>query len=146
MKDINYPLRKSTLNLLSGMVYNSIAVPVYYSELPSELNPPFYIVFGSISSNDTSTKTSSDTSTLIQVKIFTQKDTKNAGRAADDIAGMVFNRLYPAPYFKTSIPGFQVLKVRLVSDNTQEIQMSAQLKYIDRTLVFSYTVFHSADV
>lgn len=142
MKDANKPLRKKYFALLSAITYNGEAVPVYYGEAPASSHPDNYIVFRPVAGNDESTKQTADTTNTMQVTVFTKKDLNNAGNACDDICGSVFSVIMPTPAFNIDLDGFQVISTRLASDNTQEISMSAQLKYIDRTLTFSHKIYH----
>jgi hypothetical protein len=143
MKDINKQLRKAYYDALQGITYNSQPVPVHYNEIPTDDYPEFYIVFSGINSTDNSTKHSSDTSTNIQVGIYTQKDVSNTGDAADVIAEQVFANIYPNPDFRLTVAGAQVLNTQLVTDRTTEVSMSNQLKLVDRILVFSHRIYHN---
>jgi hypothetical protein len=142
MKDVNYPLRTAYKIALQGIVYDSDPVAIYAGEAPPNNEQKYYIVFGSITNNDISTKQTSDTQTQIRVTIFTRADGSNSGKAVDFIAGQVFEKVYDVPTFNLSVSGFQVIDTKLASDNTQEWENNAQLKLVDRTLVFSHNIFH----
>ena len=95
MKDSNYPLRKSYYSALTGITYDSNTVPVYYLQAPDDIAASNYIVFGGVSNNDLSTKSSADTDSLMRVTIHTFKEKYNDGKEADFIAGSVLERIYP---------------------------------------------------
>jgi len=142
MNEINRPLRKAYYAALSAITYGGDSVPVYYSELPANVHPDNYIIFRPVSNTDESTKQSADTSSSMQVTVFTKKDLNNAGNACDDICGSVLNAIMPTPGYNITVDDFQVIHTRLTSDLTQEVSMSAQLKYIDRIMVFTHLIYH----
>lgn len=144
MIDVNIPLRKAYLTALSGITYNSIAVPVYYSYLPDGLTPDNYIIFGSVTNNAAGTFTTQDTFSTMRVTVFTTANKNNDGNAADVIAGEILTRLHATPSFNLSLPDgtpLQVTGTILESDTTQEWTMQAARIYIDRIMIFRHTIF-----
>ena len=143
MRDSNYPLRKAYITALTGLTYNSVAVPVAYQELPNNISPANYIILNSVSSNDVSAKHLSDTSTSIQVTIHTFSDQYNSGKAADDIASLVLQAIYPnrQTHLDLSADNMQCVTTELAGDNTQDYSPQANRKYIDRILTFRHRIF-----
>lgn len=144
MKSVNYSLRKAYNTALSGITYNSVDVPVYYKKLPDYLTPDNYIIFDGVSNNDISTLHTSDTSTSIRVSIYTRNEKSNSGKACDDIAGIVLQRIYPNNQFvlDLSADGFQIISTKLGADNQNDWTTLSQLEYIDRFLVFTHNIYH----
>lgn len=144
MRSVNYPLRKAYVAALAGITYNGENVEVFYQQAPDTVTDKNYIILNAISGNDVSTMHSSDTQNPISVGIYTQADKYNPGKAADDIADIVFQRIYPNKQFNLdlSADNFQITSTRLARDNTNNWTMEGQKSYIDRTLIFSHTIFH----
>lgn len=142
MKDINASLQKSYYTALNGIVYNDAAVPIYYMTAPDDLVVDNYIIFGGVTNNDISTKGSSDTNTLMRVTIHTKSNKYNSGQAANNIAGQVFDRIYPNPQFVLSLDGFQMYSTELHSDLTQDYSIKNSVSFIDRILIFRHKIFH----
>lgn len=142
MKDTSFPLRKAYETALSSITYNSEAVPCYYAELPFDQHPNYYIIFQPTSNTEDSTKQTHDTVSQMQVSIFTKKDLYNSGDACDTIAGSVLNAIMPTPGFNIEVDGFQVMNTKISSDIASEISMNAQVKFKDRTIIFSHLLYH----
>lgn len=144
MKDVNYPLRKAYVAALAGITYNSVAIGVYYPEIPESLDPLVAIVLSSVSNNDVSTKESADTSTSIQVTIRTYNTKYNDGRAADTIGGTILTRIYPnkQAVLDLSSDGLQMVSTELVQDFVQDYGIQNDRKYIDRIMVFKHWIYH----
>lgn len=135
MKDVNWPLRQAYTTALNG-----IDVPVYYQSAPSSYTAN-YIVFRSITSNDTSTKNSSDTLTNITVEIHTHGNGSNSGRICDALADEIFNRIYSIPQATLSLLGMQMVSTRLVSDTTNNVLLQGNRTYISRFITFRHNIF-----
>lgn len=144
MRSVNYALRKAYNTALSGITYNSAEVPVYYKKLPDNLSPDNYIIFDGISNADISTLHTSDTSTSIRVSIYTRNEKSNNGKACDDIADIVMQRIYPTRQFvlNLSSDNFQMVSTKLTGDNQNDWTQQSQLEYVDRFLTFTHNIFH----
>jgi len=138
MKDINYPLRKAYFAALQAT-----GLPVYYQQLPNNINPENYIVFRSINSNDASTKNSSDTLTTITVEIHTLKDIMNPGLDADNIAGQVYTYIYAISQFVLAMDAMQMVSTEMSNDTVQNFQLNNQQAYISRFITFRHNIFVS---
>lgn len=142
MKDVNAAIQKSYYTALTGITYNSVAVPVYYMTAPDDLNVDNYIVFGGVTNNDISTKGSSDTNTLMRVTIHTKSNKYNSGQAANSIAGQVFASIYPTSQSVLTLEGFQMYSTELHSDLTQDYSIQNSVSFIDRILIFRHKIYH----
>lgn len=142
MKDINAALQKAYFTALTGITYNSVAVPVYYMTAPDDLTADNYIIFGGVTNNDISTKGSSDTNSLMRVTIHTKSNKYNSGKAANDIAGQVFERIYPNPQSVLTLEGLQMYSTELHSDITQDYSIKNSVSFIDRILIFRHKIYH----
>lgn len=144
MKDVNYPLRKAYYSLLSGITYNSVAVPVYYQKCPNDIAAANYIVFGGVSSNDLSSKYKADTETTIRVTVHTHQQIYNSGEAADSIAGSILLAIYPDPQTKPdlSADSLQLVDTLLANDFTLDYNLFNTREYVDRILTFRHRIFH----
>lgn len=144
MKDVNYPLRKAYYTLLSGITYDSVAVPCYYQKAPNDIAANNYIVFGGINNNDSSTQHKADTDTSINVTIHTYQQVYNSGEAADAIAGTILSLIYPdkQTHFDMSDDTLQNVTTTLTNDFTQFYNILGSREYIDRILTFRHHIFH----
>lgn len=144
MKDVNYPCMKSYLLALTGISYNSTNVPVFFGTVPDNIAPENYIVFGSISNVDASSKTCSETFTSMRVTIHTFDMKYNTGKAAAAIAGEVFTRIYDTPNatIDLSPDNMQCISTELTQDVTQDYGQVNSRVYLDRILIFRHKIFH----
>lgn len=144
MKDVAYPMQKAYLLALTGISYNSTNVPIYFGIVPDHIAPENYIVFGSISNTDNSTLQSADTFTSMRVTIHTFDMKYNTGKAAADIAGQVFARIYPTPQsvLDLSADTLQMVDTELTQDITQDYGQQNSRVYLDRILIFRHQIFH----
>lgn len=152
MKDANSQIQKAYFAALSGISYNGVAVPVFYMITPDNLAADNYIIFGSVSNTDISTKGSADTSTLMRVAIHTKSNKYNPGKAVNFIAGEVFNRIYPNSQATLPLDGIQMLSTEITSDITQDYLLKntvnsvdrtqISVSFIDRTIIFKHIIFH----
>ena len=140
MRDINLPLRRAYYRALQAT-----NLPVYYQFLPNNINPDNYIVFRGINSNDTSTKSSSNTLTSVIVEIHTVKDVANPGIDADNIANDVYTFIYAISMFVLPVDGVQMVSTRLSNDTVQDFQISSQKNYISRFITFEHNIFQNAE-
>lgn len=144
MLDVNYPCQKSYLIALTGISYNSVAVPVYYQEIPDNVSPDNYIIYDGIVNTDASTFHSADTFTSMRVSIHTFQMKYNTGRAAAFIGGEVFSRIYPTKQaiIDLSPDGLQCVSTELTQDITQQLFHQTSKVYIDRILIFRHRIYH----
>lgn len=136
MRDINEPLRIAYAAALS-----QISVPVYYNTLPSNVTPASYVIFRSITNNDTSTKNSFDTSTTITVEIHTKNSPGNSGLSADRIADEVLQVIYPGQQANLNLSRGQVLSTQVANDVTNDYSISGQFAYVTRIITFRHQIF-----
>jgi hypothetical protein len=140
----NLALKKAYFGVLKNIVYQGENVPVFYGQIPSTVKPGIYISFSGIRNTDASNKTSSTTSTSVNVSIYTNSTKYNDGVAVDAVANEVLNRLYKNPQFHLHIDSFfQVITTQLTSDNTNDFSQNNQLVYIDRILTLTHTIFQN---
>lgn len=143
MRDINTAILKAYYNALTGITYNATPIPVYSGILPDNINPNNYVIFGEVSNNDLSTKSSADTNTLMRVNIHTYSEKYNSPIIANSIAGQVFDRVYQNSQFNLPIDdNFQIYSTELVSDSTNVLTLDAGRAYIDRIIIFRHRILH----
>ena len=142
MIDPNYPTRKAVYSLLTGITYNSVAVPVYYLEAPTTNTAANYIVINGISGNDLRNMNKNATSNLFSVTIYTHQLNTNAGLAKDVIASEVLTRIYPTPSatLDLSADNLQNTLIELSGDREDDYMIRGAEKYIDRTLTFRFHI------
>lgn len=142
MKDVNQALRKAYVTALNNIFHDNKQVRVFYQQAPKEITDKNYITFGGISSNDISTKQTSDTQTSMEVKIFTYENGYNNGDAADLIADQVIQAIYPKPTSTLTLEGtVQMVSTEMTGDSVQAWTQEGQRVYVDRTLIFRHRLF-----
>lgn len=146
MKDSNLSLRKAYVAKLTtpAIVYGGNPVPVWYGEVPSDVEEKNYIVIGQLNNNDVSTHTTNDTNTTIRVTIHTYDNKYNNGDAADAIAGEILQRISPADksQLDLSADSLQCATTEVSNDFLQDYSVQGARKYIDRVLNFRHYIFH----
>lgn len=143
MRDVNYPIRKIYYAALSTISYNGTPVKSFYQKAPDDIADNFYIVYGAISNNDTSAKHKFATDTSMQVTIHTYAQKYNDGRAADEIAGLVFDAIYPDDGVIPDMSGdnLQLLTTKLTNDTIIPYTLNNSREYLDRVLTFQHSIF-----
>lgn len=144
MKSINYQLRVKYVEALDGMVVNTLAIPVYYMQLPESANDNNYILLVNPANSNASTKNSSDTNTTMQVQIHTWAENGNAGKMADDIANEVYQQIYPNSQFNLDLSGYglQMVSTTMISDNVNTISDEGNREFITRIINFEHNIYH----
>lgn len=144
MKSVNFALRKAYISLFSSIELNSLPVPVYYLQAPEEEQSNAYILLVSPSNTSISTKQSHDTNTSMQVQIHTWQENGNAGKEADDLAHLIYQALIPNPtsVIDLTADGFQVVSMKMESDNVQTISGHGNREFVTRIINFSHNIFH----
>lgn len=143
MRDVNFPIRKIYYSALSGLSYNGTLLKSFYQRAPDNIQDPFYIVFGAISNNDVSAKHKFATETSMQVTIHTFAQKYNDGRAADEIAGLVFDAIYPDDGVITdmSADNLQLITTKLTNDTIIPYTLNNSREYLDRVLTFQHNIY-----
>ncbi len=136
MRDINEPIRVAYLAALTQID----GMEVYYQSLPNNLNPDNYLVFRSINSTDTSSKSSSRVDLNITVEIHTKNNIANPGLTADNIADQIFNLVYPDKQTNLTLSRGQILWTQIANDRTLDYTLRNQSGYIDRFLTFRHGI------
>lgn len=144
MTDVNTPLIKAYYEALAGNVTypgSSSVVSVYEGEEPDNLQDKAYIVIGDVVSRDASTKSSSDTSTSIQVGIYTWENKYNTSLIVNDIAAQVYQLLKPTPNAVLQVDGMQMINMYVSNDRAERLGVLAGRKYINRIIIFQQDLF-----
>ena len=136
MTDVNTPLEKAYYAALKDLT-----TYVYNGQLPDNISPDEYIIFRSITSNDQSTKNSSDTLTSVTIEIHTVKDKINQTVEGNSLAAKVFQAIYPNPQFNLTLDGIKMINTKLSNDRTDEYRMSNQKCFISRYITFEHLIF-----
>jgi hypothetical protein len=136
MRDINEPIRVAYATALSQVP----DMGVYYQACPSNLNPDNYIVFRSLTSNDSSTKDSARVSLNITVEIHTKQNVTNRGLNPDRIADAIFQLVYPHKHTNLTLSRGRILWTRVSQDVVQDFRQGNQFGYISRYLTFQHEI------
>ena len=145
MKSVNKALRQAYKSALSTLTYNGGTVPVYYLAAPESETGQYYITLNQPANVDTSTKSTSDTRTSIQVQIHTWAHGANDGEVADAIANSVFSLVYSTPTTVLDLSSYdlQMVSTRLDNDLVNEISGIGQRVFVTRILTFAHLIHHN---
>jgi hypothetical protein len=141
MKDINLALRKAYYKAMEPIRNENI--PVHYGYLPENVNLESYIIFSHVSNVDSSTKSSSDNTHIMQIAIHTANKLGNTGFDCDTLANKIFEIFYNTTQAKLdlSASNLQMLSTELYSDQTQDFNDSAGNTFNTRILQFKHEVY-----
>lgn len=136
MKDINNPLIKAYYDAIVPLGY-----PTYEGEEPDNELAKIYVVISDVSSNDTSTKSSSDVSANIQVTINSWELKYNNSKALNTAAGLILEAIKPDSNAVLTIPGMQMLNLRHTDGPGVNYGKLAGRVYISRQIIFTQDIF-----
>lgn len=137
MRDVNNPLIKAYYDAILPLGY-----PVYEGEEPDNTTAEMYIVISDVSSNDTSTKSSSDVNAQIQVTINSRKVKYNNSKDLNIVAGEVLEAIKPTSnsVLNLSASGMEMLNLTH-TDRTQNYGKLAGSVFISRQIIFTQDIF-----
>lgn len=142
MIDINIPLRTAYITALTGLQYNTTSVPVYYQNAPSRDDLKYYVIMSPVVSIGNGDKGFNQTATTMQLSITTWEEQYNDGLAADTIAGLILNIIYPTPQARLVLSAGYNTQIELISDNTTQFKRQDQRNYINRILLFRHQILN----
>jgi hypothetical protein len=142
MKDVNLPLRKAYYTMLTGIIYNSASIPVYYAFKPADKVHPYWVIFGNITTVDESTMNSQGVAKSVQVTVHTEGVAVNDGVAADEIAGKILEAIKSTPQSGLIMneTGLQMVSTEVTGDRTENWGEVGQYVLIDRVLTFTNSI------
>lgn len=137
MKDVNNPLLKAYYSVLSALY------PTYEGEEPDDVADKMYIVLSDVSSSDFSTKTSTGTTSQIQVTINSWALKYNNSKALNNAAGAVLTALKPTPnaVLDMSADNIQMTNLSISTDRVLNYGKLAGRVYISRQIIFNQNLF-----
>jgi mannose/fructose/N-acetylgalactosamine-specific phosphotransferase system component IIB len=138
VKDINNTLIKAYYDALKPLGY-----PVYEGEEPDDTLDKMYIVISDVTSNDTSTKNSTDVNAQIQITINSWELKYNNSKSLNIAAGDVLTAIKPTPnaVLDLSVGGMQMMNLNVQNDNLQNYGKLAGRVYISRNIIFQQDIF-----
>ena len=138
MKDINSSLLQAYYEVI-----NNLNIPCYEGEEPDNVKDKIYAVIGNISSNETSTKNSSDIQATIQVTVNSWDMIYNNSKSLNLAINSILEAIKPnsKSVLDLSSYGLQMLNLSVLSDSEQEYGRLVDRMYISRVLVFKQDIF-----
>lgn len=138
MRDVNNPLIKAYYQAIEPLGY-----PVFEGEEPDDILDKIYIVISDVSSNDTSTKNSSDVNANIQITINSWELKYNNSKALNTVAGLILTAIKPTPnaVLDLSASNLQMMNLNVQNDVVQNYGKLAGRVYISRNIIFSQDIF-----
>jgi hypothetical protein len=138
MKDINSSLLQAYYEVI-----NNLNIPCYEGEEPDNVKDKIYAVIGNISSNETSTKNSSDIQATIQITVNSWDTKYNNSKSLNLAINSILEAIKPnsKSVLDLSSYGLQMLNLSVQSDSEQEYGRLVDRMYISRVLVFKQDIF-----
>ena len=145
MRDINTPLQKTYYDALNGNVVNNAAqvVKVYEDQEPDGEDAEQYIVITGRTSNDTSTKSSTDVSAQLQITVNTRRRKYNNRKELNYICGQILEIIKPTPNAVLDMESFNIQMMNLSLDSDTELDYGtlAEQAFVSRNLIFQQDLF-----
>lgn len=137
MKDINNSLVKAYYDAISPLY------PTYEGEEPDDVEDKLYVVVSDVTSNETSTKNSSDVSAQIQITINSWEISYNNSKALNTATGVILEAIKPDSnaVLDLSASGMQMLNLSVQNDRVQPYGKFAGRVYISRQIIFQQDIF-----
>ena len=107
MKDIGASIKTIYSTLLSGITYNSVAVPLYTEE-PFETTPDNYIVLLSTDQNENNNDQRFANEVVQTIDIVTKENMRNSRTAVDAISNSVLQALLPSSFVYREDSDFEI--------------------------------------
>lgn len=138
MRDINNSLIKAYYQAIQPLGY-----PVFEGEEPDDTLDKIYIVISDVTSNDTSTKNSSDVNASIQITINSWENKYNNSKSLNTVAGLILTVIKPTPnaVLDLSASNLQMMNLNVQNDVVQNYGKLAGRVYISRNIIFSQDIF-----
>jgi hypothetical protein len=116
---------------------------IFREYVPNDLGGDAYVLISAINNNGSGTLQSDDTTTSVQVAIYTKSTTDNSGDTMQDIATAVYNTIKPSVINQLTLAGVQVLTTELSNDVSQSPLDTGSMMFINRFITFTHKIFHS---
>jgi hypothetical protein len=142
MNSINAQLRDAYVTLLTGINLSGVVVPIYYQQAPTGTNPDTMVLIASIYSSGFNDMDTNYLRTSVQLQVVTKREQNNSGADADDLAGQIFQRVYPGTrgqVVQISSVG-KVITTTLVTDIIQGGLTDGQKQIINRNITFQHQI------
>lgn len=138
MKDINSALLQAYYTAISA-----IPLPVYEGEEPDDIKDRIYVVLSDVTSNEKSTKNSSDLTATIQVSIHSWEYKYNNSKTLNTAVDQIFTAIRPDSNssLDLSIYGLQMLNLGVQLDRTERIGRIGGKEFITRYIIFKQDIF-----
>lgn len=140
MKNVNDLLSEKYWQLLSVEV---TPVPVFRDYVPFDLGGSAYLLISAISNTNLSTMQTHDTTTSIQVGIYTRSTTDNNTTQANELATKVYETILPETINQLTVNGVQVLTTELANDTSPDVFDTGTELFINRFITFNHKINHS---
>ena len=138
MRDINNPLIKAYYDAILPLGY-----PVYEGEEPDDELSKIYVVISDVSSNDASTKSSTDVQAQIQVTVNSWEIKYNNSKEMNIATGLILEAIKPDQNAVLDLSGsnMQMLNLSVTNDRVQPYGKLAGRVYISRQIIFKQDIF-----
>ncbi len=141
MKNVNDNLSEKYFQLLKAAL---TPIPVFRDGyVPNDLVEDAYVMVSPISTTDDSTMNSADTTTSMQVGIYTRSFTDSNSTVINDVADIVYATIMPGQLPVFVLTGFQLLSTELGGDNTPAPFDTGSQLFINRFITFNHKIVHT---
>lgn len=138
MRDVFNPLIDVYFNAIEALGY-----PTYEGEEPNNEDVAIYIVIGDPTSNDASTKNSSDVTASIQVTINSYREGVSNSEALNTASGLVLQAIKPTPNAVLDLSPYNMQMLNLSHSDGPGInygRLDGRV-YISRQIIFKQDIF-----
>lgn len=141
MKEVAHHIRKAYYDLLVGIEYNSIEVPIY-DELADNEDSDFYVILSTQDDSDESNKNCFITDHTITIDIVTRFATAARKYPSEIIADQILGLVVPSTQTTglVSPSGLQFTSVRLLSSQSLSVEQLGNYKVVRKVLRFGHKV------
>jgi hypothetical protein len=138
MRDVNSDITQAYYEVI-----NNLNIPVYQGEEPDNVKDKIYVVISSISSNEKSTKNSSDMELTIQLTINSWDYKYNNTKSLNTAVNQILSAIKPEQnsVLDLSSFGLQMLNLSIQTNIEQDYGRLVDRTYVTRVIIFKQHIF-----
>jgi hypothetical protein len=138
MRDVNSDITQAYYEVI-----NNLNIPVYQGEEPDNVKDKIYVVISAISSNEKSTKNSSDMELTIQLTINSWDYKYNNTKSLNTAVNQILSAIKPEQnsVLDLSSFGLQMLNLSIQTNIEQDYGRLVDRTYVTRVIIFKQHIF-----
>jgi hypothetical protein len=138
MIDVNTPILKAYYTAI-----NNLNIPVYEGEEPDDVKDNIYCVLSDVTNIESSTFTSSDTTSTIQISVHSWEYKYNNSYSLNSACSAILSAIKPtsASVLDLSADGLQMTNLTIATDRTERLGELGGKVFITRIIIFKQNIF-----